>query len=84
MHTPDEKHSTALGEPVTMLERIERQPCGPSGKEGDLATRAICVNCERTVYLEENETGSCPVCSSPVIPSLVETSTPTLEGYYFG
>ena len=50
-----------------------------------MATKAICVSCERTVFLEENETGSCPVCSSPVIPALAETSPPaTLEGYYLG
>jgi len=49
-----------------------------------MATKAICVTCERTVYLEENETGSCPVCSSPVIPALLDLSRPTFEGYYLG
>ncbi len=49
-----------------------------------MATKAICVGCERTVYLEENETGSCPVCSSPVIPALTEAFPVTLEGYYLG
>ena len=49
-----------------------------------MATRAICVGCERTVYLEENETGSCPVCSSPVILALAEPEAATFEGYYLG
>jgi RNA polymerase subunit RPABC4/transcription elongation factor Spt4 len=49
-----------------------------------MATKAICVNCERTVFLEENETGSCPVCSSPVIPSLTDPAFAPLEGYYLG
>ena len=49
-----------------------------------MATKAICVSCERTVYLEENETGSCPVCSSPVIPALMESPAATFEGYYLG
>lgn len=49
-----------------------------------MATTAICVSCERTVYLEENEVGSCPVCASPVIPVLPPTMTAPLEGYYLG
>ena len=36
------------------------------------------------MFLEDNETGSCPVCSSPVIPALVETASLALEGYYLG
>lgn len=49
-----------------------------------MATKAICVGCERTVYLEENEIGSCPVCSSPVIPALPDISPAPFEGYYLG
>lgn len=49
-----------------------------------MATRAICVGCERTVFLEENETGSCPVCSSPVIPVVTQASPVPFEGYYLG
>ncbi|HYP23365.1 MAG TPA: hypothetical protein VEV43_07320 [Actinomycetota bacterium] len=49
-----------------------------------MATKAICVSCERTVFLEANDTGSCPVCSSPVIPALADTSPASLEGYYLG
>ncbi len=56
----------------------------PTEPGGQLATRAICVGCERTVYLEENETGSCPVCSSPVIPALIEAAPAAFEGYYLG
>ncbi len=49
-----------------------------------MTTKAICVNCERAVYLEENEIGSCPVCSSPVIPALTEGPAAPFEGYYLG
>ena len=49
-----------------------------------MATKAICVGCERTVFLEENETGSCPVCSSPVIPALAVAPAATFVGYYLG
>lgn len=49
-----------------------------------MATAAICVSCERSVYLESGETGSCPVCSSPVIATLVEPSPAPFEGYYLG
>lgn len=67
-----------------MQRRVERQPCGHRQQGGAVTTTAICVRCERTVYLEENETGSCPVCSSPVIPALSEAPAPTFEGYYLG
>ncbi|HEX2195450.1 MAG TPA: hypothetical protein VHJ76_00880, partial [Actinomycetota bacterium] len=59
-------------------------PNGSGGNGESMATKAVCVACERTVYLEENETGSCPVCSSPVIPALVDLSPPAFEGYYLG
>jgi Zn finger protein HypA/HybF involved in hydrogenase expression len=40
-----------------------------------MALTAFCTTCQRTVYIEEEETPVCPVCSSP----LVETS-PAVEG----
>lgn len=49
-----------------------------------MATKAVCVGCERTFFLEDDETGSCPVCSSPVIPALPEGPAAALEGYYLG
>ena len=49
-----------------------------------MATAAICVNCERSVYLQDGETGSCPVCSSPVVATLTESPATPLEGYYLG
>ena len=49
-----------------------------------MAITAICVSCERSVFLEENQTGSCPVCASPVIPTVTEPSVAALEGYYLG
>ncbi len=68
-----------------MPERVETQPLAEGSQEEHMATKAICVSCERTVFLEGNETGSCPVCSSPVIPALVDVTSPaTLEGYYLG
>jgi uncharacterized CHY-type Zn-finger protein len=67
-----------------MAERVETQPLSVIAQEATLATKAICVGCERTVFLEENETGSCPVCSSPVIPALAEVTPATIEGYYLG
>lgn len=67
-----------------MAERVGRSSWPGRIQGGQLATKAICVSCERTVFLEDNETGSCPVCSSPVIPALVETASPGLEGYYLG
>lgn len=49
-----------------------------------MATTAVCVRCERTVFLEDNETGSCPVCSSPVVAAFTEPPLVPLEGYYLG
>ena len=49
-----------------------------------MATTAICVGCERTVYLEENQSGSCPVCSAPVIAAVAEPLVTPVEGYYLG
>jgi uncharacterized CHY-type Zn-finger protein len=68
-----------------MLERVEATASRPA-RVGriSMAITAICVSCERSVFLEENQTGSCPVCASPVIPTVTEPSVAALEGYYLG
>lgn len=48
-----------------------------------MATTAVCVSCERTVYLEESQTATCPVCSSPVIPTSYDAAL-VPEGYFLG
>lgn len=37
-----------------------------------MALTAFCTTCQRTVYIEDQETPVCPVCSSP----LLETNDP--------
>lgn len=37
-----------------------------------MALTAFCTTCQRTVYIDDQETPVCPVCSSP----LLETSEP--------
>lgn len=32
-----------------------------------MARAAYCHTCERTVYLEEQDTAVCPVCSTPLL-----------------
>jgi DNA-directed RNA polymerase subunit RPC12/RpoP len=32
-----------------------------------MAVAAFCTVCQRTVYIEEDSTPVCPVCSSPVL-----------------
>ena len=33
------------------------------------AITAYCPNCDRVVYLGEDDTTVCPVCSTPLIPT---------------
>ncbi|MEA2506971.1 MAG: hypothetical protein QOH48_1589 [Actinomycetota bacterium] len=38
-----------------------------------MAITAFCTSCQRTVYLDEDDTQVCPVCSTPlleVVPSI--------------
>ena len=38
-----------------------------------MAITAFCTSCQRTVYIEEDDTQVCPVCSTPlleVVPAL--------------
>jgi hypothetical protein len=32
-----------------------------------MALTAFCATCRRTVYIEEEDTAICPVCSSPLV-----------------
>ncbi|HEX2057221.1 MAG TPA: hypothetical protein VHI71_02535 [Actinomycetota bacterium] len=37
--------------------------------EEDLATESFCTVCQRTVYVGEDDTQVCPVCSTPLLPA---------------
>jgi hypothetical protein len=40
-----------------------------AGYRVGMAIKAFCPLCRRDVYLEEDDTAVCPVCSSPLISS---------------
>jgi hypothetical protein len=40
-----------------------------------MAITAFCTSCQRTVYLEEDDTHVCPVCSTPLLEVV-----PAIEG----
>jgi hypothetical protein len=35
-----------------------------------VAISAFCTTCQRTVYIEKQETPVCPVCSSPLLETV--------------
>ena len=35
-----------------------------------MALTAFCTNCQRTVYVEKNDTPVCPVCSTPLLETV--------------
>ena len=39
-----------------------------------MATESFCTVCQRTVYVGEDDSPACPVCSSPLLPSNEEIS----------
>ncbi|MGH2735250.1 MAG: hypothetical protein ACRDKZ_06710 [Actinomycetota bacterium] len=39
-----------------------------------MAQTAFCTTCRRTVYIEEQDTPVCPVCSTPLLESVVDES----------
>lgn len=44
-----------------------------------MTIKAVCTTCERTVYVDPDDTPVCPVCSSPLletIESLDEETVP--------
>jgi DNA-directed RNA polymerase subunit RPC12/RpoP len=42
-----------------------------------MALRSFCSTCGRTVYIDEEDTPMCPVCSSPLLETVEETSEET-------
>jgi hypothetical protein len=40
-----------------------------------MAITAFCTSCQRTVYIEEDDTQVCPVCSTPLLEVV-----PAMEG----
>ena len=43
----------------------------------DMAITSFCTSCQRTVYIEEEDTQVCPVCSTPlleVVPKMEEVA----------
>jgi rRNA maturation endonuclease Nob1 len=42
-----------------------------------MAITSFCTSCQRTVYIEEEDTQVCPVCSTPlleIVPKMIEPS----------
>jgi hypothetical protein len=35
-----------------------------------MALSAFCTTCQRTVYIEKDDTAVCPVCSSPLLETV--------------
>lgn len=38
-----------------------------------MAREAFCTTCQRTVYIGDGDSGSCPVCSSPLLDGSSQT-----------
>jgi hypothetical protein len=41
-----------------------------------MALSAFCATCQRTVYIEKDETAVCPVCSAPLLETVQATPEP--------
>ncbi|MFN2388064.1 MAG: hypothetical protein ABR575_00445 [Actinomycetota bacterium] len=41
---------------------------------------AFCTSCQRTVYVEEDHTAVCPVCSTPLLETAPPAPTDQTEG----
>lgn len=39
-----------------------------------MALTTFCPTCQRTVYIEEDDTSVCPVCSSPLLQTVESDS----------
>ncbi len=35
-----------------------------------MTLKAFCTTCQRTVYVDEDHTPACPVCSSPLLETI--------------
>ncbi|MDQ4143428.1 MAG: hypothetical protein M3198_06755 [Actinomycetota bacterium] len=44
-----------------------------------MAMTAFCTTCQRTVYIDEQQTPVCPVCSSPLLETVEEPEQPEGE-----
>lgn len=51
-------------------------PCGASEYLVRMALTAFCATCQRTVYIEADETAVCPVCSSPLLETIESIPSP--------
>ncbi len=43
----------------------------------DMAITSFCTSCQRTVYIKEDDTHVCPVCSTPlleIVPKMEEAT----------
>jgi hypothetical protein len=42
-----------------------------------MAITAFCTSCQRTVYIEEDDTQVCPVCSTPLLEVVPAMDAPS-------
>jgi hypothetical protein len=45
-----------------------------------MAMTTFCTTCKRTVYIEEQDTFVCPVCSSPLLETIASNGDEVPEG----
>ena len=45
-----------------------------------MAIEAFCTTCQRTVYIGDGDSGSCPVCSSPLVDNASNAHAETAGG----
>ena len=45
-----------------------------------MATTTFCTTCKRTVYVEDQDTFVCPVCSSPLLETITSDGDDVSEG----
>ena len=45
-----------------------------------MAMTTFCTTCKRTVYIEEQDTFVCPVCSSPLLETIATNGDEVPEG----
>ena len=43
----------------------------------DMAITSFCTSCQRTVYIEEEDTHVCPVCSTPLLQVVPKNDEPS-------
>jgi hypothetical protein len=74
MRAPNERVQEYLGN-----RNLRKKGLDSEAKAGYLlllmAITAFCTSCQRTVYIEEDDTQVCPVCSTPLLEVV-----PAMEG----